>query len=124
MITRRPSSPRGAGRARHDSDDDGDEGSVEQRLLKFKGQVNALAEAWIGLARLVEKQDEAGVAALKDELRRRRWPNYPQFNAEARETLRFLCDALDESRTDSASAGEDLRDGRGDDLSDDSPKTQ
>ncbi|QBP09833.1 hypothetical protein [Cupriavidus metallidurans] len=76
-----------------------------QRIQQLEGQVNALAHAWLTLVAALETQEGFDAAGLQASLRKRRWPQNPALNAEARPTLSWLCDCLDEARTTRQSGG-------------------
>lgn len=94
-----------------------DAASPEQRILKLEAQVNALAQAWVFLAKAVEEQCGADLATMTNGLLQRRWPSDPDINPQARDLLRFLCNELDALK--SPASGQDLRDGRGSGDTDD-----
>lgn len=71
---------------------------LQQRVLKLEAQMNAMAQAWMYLASLVEMEGKLDVVSMEANLRKRRWPAAPDINPDAREMLRWLCDQLDEGR--------------------------
>jgi hypothetical protein len=72
--------------------------SDANRLLKVEAQMNAMAHAWLTLVAALEAESGFDAAGLQRSLLQRRWPQRPDLNTEARESLRWLCDQLDESR--------------------------
>lgn len=72
--------------------------SAEQRLNQLEGQMNGMAQAWLHLAAELELQGAVDGPRLEAALRKRRWPDNPQVNPEAREMLRWLCDQMAEAR--------------------------
>jgi hypothetical protein len=76
-----------------------------QRIAQLEGQINALAHAWLTLVAALEAQDGFDAVGLQADLRKRRWPQEPQLNSEARSTLNWLCDQLDEARAARQSGG-------------------
>ena len=69
-----------------------------QRIAQLEGQINALAHAWLTLVCALETQDGFDAAGLQASLRRRRWPQNPALNEQARPTLDWLCNQLDKAR--------------------------
>jgi hypothetical protein len=72
--------------------------SDANRLLKVEAQMNAMAHAWLTLVAALETESGFDATGLQRSLLKRRWPDRPDLNTEARESLRWLCDQLDESR--------------------------
>lgn len=89
-----------------------------QRIAQLEGQVNALAHAWLTLVAALETQEGFDAEGLQASLRKRRWPQNPAVNAEARPAMNWLCDQLDEARAVRQSRGHpaetrsDQRDGQ------------
>ncbi|VVD97619.1 hypothetical protein PCO31110_01970 [Pandoraea communis] len=69
-----------------------------RRIKQLEGQVNALAHAWLTLVAALETQDGFDASSLQASLRERRWPQNHTVNTEARPTLAWLCEQLDEAR--------------------------
>ena len=65
-----------------------------ERLDELEGRINALAQAWMHLAAAAEVAGVLKREPLTHQLRQIRFPQQ-RWNAEARETLRWLCDRLD-----------------------------
>ena len=72
--------------------------SMDCRVLRLEAQVNAMAQAWLYLAAETEMKGGFDLTAMKAGLRQRRWPRAPEIDEEARSTLNWLCDQLDEAR--------------------------
>lgn len=70
-----------------------------QRIQQLEGQINALAHAWLTLVAALETQEGFDAEGLQASLRKRYWPQNPALNAEARKALNWLCDQLDEARS-------------------------
>ncbi|MGQ0708727.1 MAG: hypothetical protein ACT4NV_03155 [Rhodoferax sp.] len=70
----------------------------DERIQRLEGQVNAMAHAWLTLVAALETQEGFDAAGLQASLRKRRWPQNPALNAQARPTLAWLCDQLDDAR--------------------------
>jgi hypothetical protein len=73
--------------------------SMEGRLLRLEGHLNALAQAWLYLAQIVEVQGGMDLIGMEYDLRGRRWPSDLGIDDDARETMAWLCDQLDAERT-------------------------
>lgn len=71
--------------------------ATEARLVKLEGQMNALAQAWLYLAAAVEMHG-ANLEPMKAALCRKRWPGRPEIEAEAQDSLRWLCRELTAAR--------------------------
>lgn len=69
-----------------------------QRIAQLEGQVNALAHAWLTLVAALEAQEGFDAAGLQASLCKRRWPQNPAVNEEARPALSWLCHQLDDAR--------------------------
>ncbi|ALS60689.1 hypothetical protein AT302_21490 [Pandoraea norimbergensis] len=69
-----------------------------RRIEQLEGQVNALASAWLTLVAALETQEGFDTSRLQAFLRTRRWPQNHTVNSEARPTLAWLCEQLDEAR--------------------------
>lgn len=79
--------------------------TLQQRVLKLEAQMNAMTQAWIYLASLVEMEGGMDVTRMEACLRRKRWATAPDINPEARELLRWMCDQLDEGRENRGRTG-------------------
>ncbi|WP_353189556.1 hypothetical protein [Pandoraea pnomenusa] len=75
-----------------------------RRIKQLEGQVNALAHAWLTLVAALEVQGGFDAAGLQASLLERRWPKNHAVNEEARPTLAWLCEQLDEARAARLSA--------------------
>lgn len=70
----------------------------EERILQLEAQLNALAQAWLALAGTVEVQGGVDIRAMQQDMRRRRWSRAPDLDTEARQTMAWLCDQIDDAR--------------------------
>lgn len=72
--------------------------AMEARVLKLEGQMNAMAQAWLYLAASIEMQCGAELSEMERALCAKRWPGGPLIDAEARQTLQWLCKELSAAR--------------------------
>lgn len=72
--------------------------TMEARVLKLEGQMNAMAQAWLYLAAAVEMQCGAELSEMERALCAKRWPGGQLIDAEARQTLQWLCKELSAAR--------------------------
>lgn len=72
--------------------------SMNARIQTLEGQVNALAQAWVYLASLIEIECGIDMEGMEECLRAKHWPGHPDVDREARATLHWLCDLLDSGR--------------------------
>lgn len=63
---------------------------MEARITSLEAQVNALAQAWLYLAAHVEIQCGLNMESMEAAMCRQQWPDNPDIDQEARETLQWL----------------------------------
>lgn len=68
------------------------------RIQILEAQLNAMTQAWLYLAANIEMQSDIKMERMEVALRKRRWPQHPAINGEARSTLRWLCDEMANAR--------------------------
>lgn len=76
--------------------------SMEQRVVKLEGQINAMAQAWLYLATSVEMECGLDLVSMEECMRAKFWPGVPEIDREGRRTLAWLCDQLDEASANRA----------------------
>lgn len=72
--------------------------SMDCRMLRLEGHLNAMAQAWLYLAQVVETQGGMDLIGMEYDLRGRRWPEDLGIDDDARTAMAWLCDQLDEAR--------------------------
>lgn len=72
--------------------------STAARILKLEAQMNAMAQAWLYLAASVEMECGAELAPMEAALCRKHWPDAPQIDEAAQDTLQWLCHELASAR--------------------------
>lgn len=72
--------------------------TTEGRILKLEAQMNAIAQAWLYLAASMEMECGAELTPMESALKRKHWPDAPQIDQAAQDTLKWLCGELSAAR--------------------------
>ncbi len=72
--------------------------STDCRMLRLEGHLNAIAQAWLYLAQVIETQGDMDLLGMEYDLRGRRWPDDLCIDKDARTAMAWLCDQLDTAR--------------------------